>query len=66
MSKFAEVWDSKMKEVRTDDLGSKINALNAVEVLINNNDVNTVGDVKEVISAYKEVLTVMLSSASNE
>ena len=66
MSEFAKAWDSKMKEVRVDDLKSKINALNSVEVLIHNNDVNSVDDVKEVISAYKEVLSVMLSGASDE
>ncbi len=66
MSKFAEVWDSKMRVVKMDDLKSKLNAIKVIENLIKKDAPNSTKDINLVINSYKEVLELQLKGVNNE
>jgi hypothetical protein len=53
-------------KILMEDAKSKLTALNALEALIDRNDVNTIEDIKGIISTYKEVIQVQIKEREGE
>ena len=66
MSEFSEVWDSKMRVVKMDDLKSKLAAISVIEKLIKLDEPQSIEDINLVINSYKEVLTGQLKGIHHE